>query len=215
MAKTHTPTGPSKNSFRRGHRGGKKINTKYQDTVKRLQGDDTYKQVRVLYQDEAGFGRISKIGSCWCPPNSRATVPKHHIREYRYCYGAVDAHTGESFFIIAGNCNTAWMQKFLDELAAYYPDDYLMLVMDNAAWHKAGHLIIPDNMAFIFIPPYTPQMNPIEQIWAQFRRMGFSNQAFNTLNDVIDRLEETIHQLTPAMVQSIVKRKWLPQAVLN
>lgn len=59
-----------------------------------------------MYQDEAGFGRISKLGACWSPKNYRPNISSHHIREFRYCYGAVDAHTGESFFIIAGGCNT-------------------------------------------------------------------------------------------------------------
>ncbi|VJA01384.1 transposase [Streptococcus pneumoniae] len=51
-----------------------------------------------MYQDEAGFGRISKLGSCWSPIGVGPHVHSHYIREFRYCYGAVDAHTGESFF---------------------------------------------------------------------------------------------------------------------
>ncbi|EHC03243.1 transposase [Streptococcus suis R61] len=56
-----------------------------------------------LYQDEAGVGWISKLGACWSPKKHRPNISSHHIREFRYCYGAVDAHTGESFFIIAGD----------------------------------------------------------------------------------------------------------------
>ncbi len=87
-----------------------------------------------MYQDEAGFGRISKLGSCWSPIGVGPHVHSHYIREFRYCYGAVDAHTGESFFLIAGGCNTEWMNAFLEELSQAYPDDYLLLVMDNAIW---------------------------------------------------------------------------------
>ncbi|CTP79123.1 DDE_3 domain protein, partial [Streptococcus pneumoniae] len=54
-----------------------------------------------MYQDEAGFGRISKLGSCWSPIGVGPHVHSHYIREFHYCYGAVDAHTGESFFLIA------------------------------------------------------------------------------------------------------------------
>ncbi|CTN77579.1 DDE_3 domain protein, partial [Streptococcus pneumoniae] len=80
-----------------------------------------------MYQDEAGFGRISKLGSCWAPIGVGPHVHSHYIREFRYCYGAVDAHTGESFFLIAGGCNTEWMNAFLEELSQAYPDDYLLL----------------------------------------------------------------------------------------
>ncbi|CKF21447.1 degenerate transposase [Streptococcus pneumoniae] len=113
-----------------------------------------------MYQDEAGFGRISKLGSCWAPIGVGPHVHSHYIREFHYCYGAVDAHTGESFFLIAGGCNTEWMNAFLEELSQAYPDDYLLLVMDNAIWHKSSTLKIPTNIGFTFIPPYTPEMNP-------------------------------------------------------
>ncbi len=66
-----------------------------------------------MYQDEAGFGRISKLGSCWAPIGVGPHVHSHYIREFHYCYGAVDAHTGESFFLRAGGCNTEWMNVFL------------------------------------------------------------------------------------------------------
>ncbi|VFI23435.1 transposase [Streptococcus pneumoniae] len=91
-----------------------------------------------MYQDEAGFGRISKLGSCWSPIGVGPHVHSHYIREFRYCYGAVDAHTGESFFLIAGGCNTEWMNVFLEELSQAYPYDYFLLVMDNAIWHKSS-----------------------------------------------------------------------------
>ncbi|VJJ64616.1 transposase family protein [Streptococcus pneumoniae] len=74
-----------------------------------------------MYQDEADFGRISKLGSCWSPIGVGPHVHSHYIREFRYCYGAVDAHTGESFFLIAGRCNTEWMNAFLEELSQAYP----------------------------------------------------------------------------------------------
>ncbi|CJY07513.1 transposase [Streptococcus pneumoniae] len=116
-----------------------------------------------MYQDEAGFGRISKLGSCWAPIGVGPHIHSHYIREFRYCYGAVDAHTGASVFLIAGGCNTEWMNVFLEELSQAYPDDYFLLVMDNAIWHKSSTLKIPTNIGFAFIPPYTPEMNPLNK----------------------------------------------------
>ncbi|CWK47031.1 degenerate transposase [Streptococcus pneumoniae] len=65
--------------------------------------------------------------------------------------------------LIAGRCNTEWMNAFLEELSQAYPDDYLLLVMDNAIWHKSSTLKIPTNIGFTFIPPYTPEMNPLNK----------------------------------------------------
>ncbi|VFH97625.1 transposase [Streptococcus pneumoniae] len=114
------------------------------------------------YKKELG-GRISKLGSCWSPIGVGPHVHSHYIREFRYYYGAVDAYTGESFFLRAGGCNTEWMNVFLEELSQAYPDDYFLLVMDNAIWHKSSTLKIPTNIGFAFIPPYTPEMNPLNK----------------------------------------------------
>lgn len=162
-----------------------------------------------MYQDEAGFGRISKMGKAWAPKGLRPQVHSHHIREFRYCYGAVDSHTGESCFMIGGGCNTDWMNEFLKQLSEAYPNDYILLVMDNAVWHKSRTLEKPSNIGFEFIPPYTPEMNPIEQVWAEIRKRGFKNKAFKTLEDVMDKLQEVIQSLHWSDLKSIVHREWI------
>ncbi len=81
------------------------------------------------------------------------------------------------------------MNEFLTQLSLIYADDYIVLAMDNAIWHKSQALEIPDNIEFAFIPPYTPEMNPIEQVWAESRKRGFKNRAFQTLESVIDIVE--------------------------
>ena len=96
-----------------------------------------------MFQDEAGFGRINKPKSCWCRKGERPSVPCHHIREYRYAYGAVEPKNGESFFLVLPYCNTDCMNVFLGELAKAYPDDQILLVCDGAMWHKANDLKVP------------------------------------------------------------------------
>ncbi|WP_088784053.1 IS630 family transposase, partial [Streptococcus pneumoniae] len=179
-----------------------------EDKKKRFKTSRPFHKVRLMYQDDAGFGRISKLGSCWSPIGVGSHVHSHYIREFRYCYGAVDAHTGESFFLIAGGCNTEWMNAFLEELSQAYPDDYLLLVMDNAIWHKSSTLKIPTNIGFAFIPPYTPEMNPIEQVWKEIRKRGFKNKAFRTLEDVMNQLQDVIQGLEKEVIKSIVNRRW-------
>lgn len=80
-------------------------------------------KVRLMFQDEAGFGRINKPKYCWCRKGIRPSVPCHHIREYRYAYGAVEPLTGESCFLVMPYCNTVCMNLFLNQLSKQYPDD--------------------------------------------------------------------------------------------
>ena len=64
------------------------------------------KTVRLMFQDEAGFGRINNPKYCWCEKGIRPSVPCHHIREYRYAYGAVEPLTGEGYFVVERLCDT-------------------------------------------------------------------------------------------------------------
>ena len=168
-----------------------------------------------MFQDEAGFGRINKPKRCWCRKKHRPSVPCHHIREYYYAFGAVEPMTGDHFFQVLPYCDTIHMNYFLEELSKTYPKDQILLVCDGAAWHKSKGLIVPDNIKLLFIPPYTPEMNPIEQIWKQLRSMGFRNEVFKSLNHVLDRLCDTINELTNDMIKSITLRQWIESCFLD
>lgn len=170
-----------------------------------------HRTVRLMFEDEAGFGRINKPKYCWCFPGMRPSVPCHHIREYRYAYGAVEPLTGESFFLVLPYSNTVCMNLFLQKLSEAYPDDCILLVCDGAAWHKAKALVIPQNIRLLFLPPATPELNPIEQIWKEIRKRGFRNEIFQTLDKVIDRLCDTICSLSHSTIQSITGRDWIIQ----
>lgn len=105
--------------------------------------------------------------------------------------------------------DTESMNFFLEKLSEQYTDDYILLICDGAAWHKSTELIIPENIELFFIPPYTPEMNPIEQIWKEIRKRGFQNEVFDSLEAVIDRLCFTIKNLPATVIKSITGRKWI------
>jgi len=168
-------------------------------------------RIRFMFEDEAGFGRISDPTTCWAPLGVRPVVPCHHIREYEYAYGAVDPIDGDSFFLVLPNSNTACMNIFLRELSAAYHDDYILLALDNAVWHKSKTLEVPDNIRLFYLPPRTPEMNPIEQIWKEIRKRGFKNTLFKTLDKVIDKLCDTCNSLSKNTVKSVTGRDWILQ----
>ena len=68
-------------------------------------------------------------------------------------------------------------------------------------------LEIPTNIELVFIPPYTPEMNPIEQVWKEIRKRGFKNKAFQTLEAVIDKLQEVIQGQEKSILTSTVSRQ--------
>ena len=162
-----------------------------------------------MFQDEAGFGRISEPKRCWAPKGIRPIIPRHHIREYRYVYGAVEPRTGDSFFLVLPYANTQCMDLFLSELSKEYPCDMILLCVDRASWHTTKKITLPANIEMFFLPPATPEMNPIEQIWKEIRTRSFKNEAFKTLEKVIDRLCDTIVSLSQNDVSSITGRQWI------
>ncbi len=168
-----------------------------------------YKNVKLMFEDEAGFGRINKPKYCWCRKRIRPSVPCHHIREYRYAYGAVEPLTGDSCFLVLPYSNTVCMNVFLSELSNQFSEAIIILVCDGAAWHRSNSLIIPENIRIIYLHPATPEMNPIEQIWTWIRRHGFKNEVFHTLEKVVERLCETIRSLSISIIKSITGRNWI------
>ena len=73
-------------------------------------------------------------------------------------------------------------------------------------------MIIPDNIRLFYLPPATPEMNPIEQIWKEIRKRGFKNEIFQTLDKVVIRLCETICSLSNDIIKSITGREWILNA---
>jgi len=169
-----------------------------------------------MFQDEAGFGRINKPKRCWCRQGIRPTVPCHHIREYRYLYGAVSPNDGELFALVMPYTNTDGMNVFLEELSKAYSDDYILLVTDNAAWHRSSTLRIPENIELFPLLPYTPELNPIEMLWDEIREKGFRNEIFQSLEAVVDRLCSTVYSLmmNARRVASITHRSWIDMALM-
>ena len=162
-----------------------------------------------MFQDEAGFGRINSPKYCWCFPGHRPEVPCHHIREYRYVYGAVEPLTGESCFIVTTSCDTVFMNIFLRHLSEQYPNDFIVLACDQATWHMSKSLVVPHNIRLFHLPPATPEMNPIEQIWKEIRKLGFRNEVFPSLDKVVDRLCDIISSLSNELICSVTSRDWI------
>ncbi len=178
---------------------------------------DNGKNFRLMFQDEAGFGRINKPKRCWCGNKIRPCVPCHRIREYINAYGAVSPADGSMFSLVLPRCDTSCMNIFLAELSKAYPNDYILLVADNAAWHKSKGLIVPDNIEIFPLLPYTPELNPIEMIWDELREKFFRNELFATLTKVEDRLCEGLSFLMnhSNIVKSITGWNWIIKDVLK
>lgn len=164
-----------------------------------------------MFQDEARFGRISDLRRCWCPRPIRPLCIGMVSRKYVYAYAAVSVVDGVLDTLIMPHTNSSCMQLFLDEVAARHPEERLVMVLDGAGWHKALALKLPANMRLVFLPPYAPELNPVEHIWDEVREKSFGNLVFSSLDALESHLEEALRTLEQdhPRVKSIVAWPWI------
>jgi hypothetical protein len=96
--------------------------------------------IKLFSQDEAGFGRIDNICSCWVPPKGRAIVGNQSIREYTYAYSTVCPETGEPFSLILPYANESCMDVFMELVSKEFKEYRIIMVMDGASWHRGDKL---------------------------------------------------------------------------
>lgn len=103
------------------------------------------------------------------------------------------------------------MAVMLGEMAERYPNNYLLVVCDGASAHKIGSEELPSNIRLASLPPYSPQLNPQENMWDDMREKFFHNIAFNSLDAVEDRLVAACnyYEGNPAIVKSISGWDWI------
>ena len=170
-----------------------------------------------MFQDEARFGRISDVRRCWAPKPLRPVCQGMLAHEYTYAYGAVDACTGEFDSLILPHVNTECMQLFLNEVSARHPDERIVMVIDGAGWHRSDALNSPENIYLLKLPPYAPELNPIEHVWDELREKFFHNRVFKSLDALEDHLVLALKTFeeSPITVSSIVSWPWIMAALLN
>lgn len=164
-----------------------------------------------MFMDEARFGRISDLGRCWAPLGTRPCIPSQIVREYTYAYAAVCPFDGTLDALILPEVNTEAMSIFLEELSGNHGDEEIVLILDKAGWHTATDLTIPENIILHWLPPYSPELNPVEHLWDELREKWFRNKYFTSFEAVEDQLAEALKFLMeqPDHVRSMTLFAWM------
>ena len=145
--------------------------------------------IRLMFQDEARFGRMARIRRCWAPAPLRPLVFNGYEREFTYVYGGVSPLQGQLDWSLSDKMNTAQMAAFLSQVSQAHPQEFIVMVVDGASSHKAKELIVPENVRLIRLPGYSPELNPQEHIWDEVREKEFPNLVLDQMAVVIERLK--------------------------
>lgn len=175
------------------------------------------RRVRLIFQDEARFGRMVRIRRCWAPSPKRPTVCNGYVREFVYVYGAVSPIDGELDWMICREMNTEKMTEFLAQVSAAHDNEFIVMVVDGASSHVSKDLAIPENIRLLRLPPYAPELNPQEHVWDEIREKEFPNRVYSDLTGVIRQLEAGLPRLAAntKRLHSLTAWPWIVSLNLN
>jgi hypothetical protein len=169
--------------------------------------------VRIWSQDESRWGlmtvRRRRITVRGVKPVGRI----QHQYANCWCFGCVAPATGEADFQLLPKLDAANMQIFLDGFAERHRDTFNILVLDRRGAHTAKALRIPENIALMFLPARSPELNPIERVWEDSRGQ-MAGKCFPHLECLQDELDAVLATYTHERLQSLSGYAYLVAAEL-
>lgn len=145
----------------------------------------------------------------WGLRGSRPSAVKQTEYEWVYLFGAVNPATGVSSALLAPTVNTDYMNhhlRFISEQAG--PEVHVVLVLDRAGWHLSKALQVPENITLLHLPPYSPELNPAERLWAFLKSHYLSHRVYQDYDDLFNACSTAWNQLTPEQLCSICRLEW-------
>ena len=140
--------------------------------------------VKIFFQDEGRFGRMTDLYKCWCPKGIRPVLKRALEREFTYVYSAIEPATGDNFSLILPEVNNNSMSLYLSELSAYYSEYRIIMIMDSASFHGDATANNLENISIIHLPAYSPELNPVEHLWEYLRENYFGNRYWKTIEEL-------------------------------
>jgi transposase len=148
----------------------------------------------LYFEDESRFGLFTKNGKALTAKGVKPLCSFQQVFQSTYLFGAFSPINGASFLLELPYCNTDCFGLFLSEFSLINPQELKVIVLDNGAFHKAKRLKIPNNVILIFLPPFSPELNPAEKMWAKFKR-AFTNKIYKSLKEVSAFIQSQTQQL--------------------
>lgn len=177
-----------------------------------LLGTITAGPIEIWFQDEARVGQNGTHAYIWAPVGSRPRMVRDNRHVSADLFGAICPDRAVGAAMIMPYANTEAMNLHLKEISTQVaPGAHALLVCDGAGWHQGGQkLLVPDNITLLSLPPYTPELNPMENVWNYLRQNKLCAQVWHTYNDIVEACTMAWHFLIndPHRIRSIGFRHW-------
>jgi len=168
---------------------------------------DKFKSFNLYFQDESRFGLKTHVGRCLTARGVKPIVKYQHAFKNTYVYGSFSPINGDSFVYEIEGTTSEIFYSYILEFSKYKPEELKIIIIDNAGFHSLTKYEIPDNIKFIRIPPYSPELNHSEKIWAYIKQF-YKNKVFGNIENVKIWLFNFIKDnLTSEIIKSITHHK--------
>ena len=162
-----------------------------------------FDSVNIYFQDEARFGMKTDIGRMITARGIAPKVKYQHKFKNTYLYGAYSPINGDSVVLEIENVNKEIFFQYLKQLSEHKPNELKIVVIANAGFHSTKNMKIPENIKLLRIPPYSPELNPCEQIWAYIKKR-FKNRVYENLEKLKQWLKKFVENMSQEIIKSIV-----------
>lgn len=162
------------------------------------------------------FGLHTELRRVWTRRGQRPVVARQIKYEWDYLYGALSVIGGEAHFAHVPGVSLDWDEGYLRDLAAADPQAIHILIRDQAGFHlRDGDARLPARVRIIDLPPYSPELNPCEQLWDMVKD-DIANRIYATVATLRAGMKATLRRFwdDPSAVLSLIGRDWL-QVQLN
>lgn len=162
-----------------------------------------------MFFDEGRFGLQSTVSRMWGEKGKELKIKVKQGFKNFYMYSAISPTTGENFSLILPFVCTDMMNIYLEKLSEEYCNRNLILIMDQAGWHKSKELAIPTNIKIMFLPPYSPELNPVERFWRYLKKEVLHNTVYETLDNLAKRLTDFYMSIENSDLKKLCKCSYL------
>lgn len=167
--------------------------------------------MEVWFTDEARVGQQGTITRVWAKRGSRPCAPRDRRYEWAYLFGAICPERSTGAAIIMPEVNIEAMNEHLAEISRRVSVGAIaVLVLGGAGWHTSPRLNLPNNIVLLPLPPYSPELNPIENVWEYLRANFLSHCIWDTYDAILDACQSAWNKLMemPERIASITRRTW-------
>lgn len=170
-----------------------------------------HSQVDIWFQDEARIGQQNTTTRLWAEIGTRPRAIRQQQFESAYLFGATCAAQGQAVGLVLPCANTEAMRLHIQAISQAVPHGrHALLLVDGALWHNSKACKDIDNVSLFKIPPASPELNPIEQVWQYLRQNKLANRCFENYTAIVDACCEAWNwfEAQPQRIKQLTSRDW-------